>query len=267
MRRLWRMFKGGLLFLVLLGAFFVRILYMDMLILDTLEIDASDHITEEYFINNTEIITHQSILRYQLEEKEEAIKSHPYIQGVEIRRKFPNTLEIKLKERKEYAIIPYNGNYLFVDRELYLLRVSDSYMEGEAPVLREVEVLNATLGDSLVTHNDELVKFTFDAFEALSVSGFYPMVAEFYLIEEELIIETTEHIDIVLGMEVDLPYALVATKQVYEDLIDRNQRNVSIISKYQDYIYVESGTFMEQLQSNQDEEEVLEIEEEPTGVD
>ena len=271
MKKFWRIVKAILLFWVFVGVFVVRILQMDTLMLNTLQIEASEHITEEVFRETTEIITHQNILRYDLTEKEQAIKSHPYIQEVEIKRKYPDTLEIKLKEREEYAIIPYNGNYLFVDRELYLLRVADSYMEGEVPVLREVEVQNITLGDPVTTDNDALVKFTFDAYEALSVSDFASIVAEFYLLENELIIETTEHIDIVLGMNIDLPYTIVATEEVYKDLMSRNQRNVSIISKYEAYIYVESGTFMDRQQSNMNEEEGspdeegMEMKEEPTG--
>ncbi len=272
MKKLWRIFKGLLLFLVFLGIIFVRTLHMDTLLLDTLKIETSDHITEEVFREITQITTHQNILRYNLEVKEQAIEAHPYIQEVTIQRKYPNTLEIKLKEREEYAIIPYNGNYLFVDRELFLLRISESYMAGEAPVLREVQVRNFSLGDAVITENDDLVKFAFDAYEALSVSGFFSDIAEFYLNEDELIVETTEHIDIILGMEIDLPYTLVATEEVYKDLISRNQRNVSIVSKYKEYIYVESGTFMEQRQSNVDEEELpeeteSEIEEEMIGDD
>ncbi len=257
MKKLWRIFKGLLLFLVFLGIIFVRTLHMDTLILDTLEIETSEHITEEVFREITQITTHQNILRYNLEVKELAIEAHPYIQEVAIQRKYPNTLEIKLKEREEYAIIPYNGNYLFVDRELFLLRISESYMAGEAPVLREVQVQNFSLGEAVITDNDDLVKFAFDAYEALSVSGIFPNIAAFYLDEGEFIVETTEHIDIVLGMEIDIPYTIVATEEVYQDLISRNQRNVSIVSKYKEYIYVESGTFMDQRQSNVDEEEML----------
>jgi len=272
MKKFWRIFKGILISVVFVGVLVMRILQMDTLMLNTLQIDTSEHITEDVFKETTEIITHQNILRYNLRQKEQVIKRHPYIQEVKINRKYPNTLEIKLKEREEYAIIPYNGNYLFVDREMFLLRIADSYMEGEAPVLREVEVRSVTLGEPVITDNDALVKFTFDAYEALSVSKFASIIAEMYLIENELIIETTEHIDIVLGMGIDLPYTIVATEEVYEDLIRRNQRNVSIISKFEDYIYVESGTFMDQQQSNMDEDEALpdqesEMEEEPTGDD
>ncbi len=276
MKKLWQIFKGVLLSLVFIGVLLVRVLYMDTLMLDTLEIDVSEHITEEFFIEATEITTYQNILRYQLEEKEKIIRAHPYIQQVEIRRNFPNTLEIKLKERKEYAIIPYNGNYLFVDRDLFLLRISESYLAGEAPVLREIEVQEFSLGDPVITDNDELVRFTFNAYEALSVSELFPIISEFYLIEDELIIETNEHIDIVFGMDINLPYTIVATLEVYEDLLKRNQRNVSIISKYKDYIYVEPGTFMGKRQSNLDNEEAIseeteseatEEQEEPAGDD
>lgn len=257
MKKLWWIFKGALIFLVFLGIIFVRTLHMDTLILNTLEIETSEHITEEVFRERTKITTHQNILRYNLEMKKQEIEAHPYIQEVTIQRKYPNTLEIKLKEREEYAIIPYNGKYLFVDRNLFLLRVSDSYMAGEAPVLREVQVQNFSLGDLVITDNNDLVEFAFDAYEALSVSGIYPNVAELYLDEDELIIETIEHIDIVLGMGIDLPYTIVASDEVYNDLVSRNQRNVSIIAKYKDYIYVEPGTFMDQRQSNVDEEEML----------
>ena len=260
MKKTWRALKGVLLFLVVLGIFTLRMLQGDTFMLSTLEIDESEHITPEVFIDMTEIITHQNILRYDLSKKGKIIDSHPYIQATEVQRKFPNTLEIKLKEREEYAIIPYDGKYLFVDRELFLLKRTDAYLAGDIPVLRDVNVTQLNLGERVVTENDKLVKFTFEAYEALSVSDLFPYITELYLIEDALIIETTEQIDVVLGREIDLPYTVVATQEVFEDLIYRNQRNVSIVSKYKDYIFVESGTLLQQFQSKIDEEQALEQE-------
>lgn len=253
MKKLWRLGKGIFLLLILLGAILVRVIYMDVFMLTTIDIDASEHITEEVFREKTEIITHQNILRYNLEEQAEEIENHSYIKDATIRRKLPDTIEIKLKERTEYAIIPYNGSYLFVDRELFLLKISDSFITGEIPVLRDVSVRSADLGEKILTENDRLVEFSLEAYEALSVSKIFEDITEFYLNEDELIIETTEHIDIVFGTDIDLPYMVIATEEVYEDLLNRNQRNVSIVSKYKDYIYVESGTFLQQRQSKMDE--------------
>lgn len=267
MKKLWRLGKGILLFLILLGAILVRVILMDTFMLTTIDIDASEHITEEVFREKTEIITHQNILRYNLEEQAEEIENHSYIKDATIHRKLPDTIEIKLKERTEYAIIPYNGSYLFVDRELFLLKVSDSFITGDIPVLREVSVRTADLGEKILTENDRLLEFSLEAYEALSVSKIFEDITEFYLIEDELIIETTEHIDIVFGTEIDLPYMVIATEEVYEDLLDRNQRNVSIVSKYKDYIYVESGTFLQERQSKMDEAQTVNNEAEDSDTD
>ena len=269
MKKLGRIIKGIVLFMIIFGVIIVRMLYMDILMLQNLEIEASEHITKKYFKDTTEITLNQNILRYNLNEKEQGIEEHPYVREVIIQRKLPDTLEIKLKEREEYAIIPYNGNYLFMDRELFLLRKSDSYIVGDLPVLREVQVQSADIGNEIITDNNDQLRFSLDAYEALSISDISTDITEYYLVEDQLIVETTEHIDIVLGIDIDLPYTIVATQQVYEDLLNRNQRNVSIISKYKDYIYVEAGTFFEDRRSNEEEEkkhlEESEEEEEPTG--
>lgn len=268
---MWRIFKGILIFLVFLGIILVRTLSMDLLILDTIQIDESEHISEDYFVETTEIITHQNILRYQLEEKEKLIQAHPYVKQVSIQRIFPNTLEIKLKEREEYAIIPYNSTYLFVDRDLVLLRSANFYFQGEAPVLREVEVLELNEGDPLITSNDDLVKFFFDAHEALSVSELSSIIEGYYLREDHLIIETSEFIDIVFAKDIDLPYVVVATAEVFDDLMSRSQRNVSIVSKYNNYIYVKLGTYRNNegsnFEDNDSSRENLETEEELTRDD
>lgn len=255
MRKLGRIIKGILLFISFFGVILLRLLYMDTLMLEKLVLQDSEQITEEFFIEKTEITMNQNIMQYNLFEKERDIEEHPYIQQASIRRKFPDSLEIKLKERQEYAIIPYNGKYLFVDRDLYLLRKSEGYFSGTLPVLRGIQVNRIDLGEQISTDSNELLLFAFDAYEALKISDIYPDITEYYLVEDRLVIETSEHIDIVLGKDTDLAYTVVASQQVYQDLLNRNQRNATIVSKYKDYIHVETGTFHEGQGSNEEDAE------------
>lgn len=257
MKKFGRILKGTLLLIIFLGIVMIRFLYMDVLMLQNLIIESSQYVNEEYFIETTEITMNRNILLYNLTGKEKDILAHPYIQEILIHRKFPDSLEIKVKEREEYAIIPYNGNYLFVDSNLYLLRESDSYISGELPVLKGIEVHGAHLGDQIITDNNQQAFFAFDVYEALSVSEIYDDIVELYLIEDQLIVETTEYIDLVLGTDIDLPYVIAASQQVYRDLLERNQRNVTIVSKYKDYIYVETGTFFQDRRSNGEESKDL----------
>ena len=65
-----------------------------------------------YSINKNEIINN--------------IKSEPYVESVKITRSLPNVLKIEVEERSVKFILDYNGQYIYVDNQGYILEKSSN---------------------------------------------------------------------------------------------------------------------------------------------
>lgn len=54
----------------------------------------------------------------------ESIKSNPYVESVKIKRSLPGTLKIEIEERTVRFQLDYNGEYIYIDNQGYILEKS-----------------------------------------------------------------------------------------------------------------------------------------------
>lgn len=53
------------------------------------------------------------------------LKENPYVEKVIIKRKLPNTLQINIEERKVAYQVKYNNQYIYIDKQGYILEISE----------------------------------------------------------------------------------------------------------------------------------------------
>lgn len=94
----------------------------------------------------------------------QALLEDPYIKTVDIKRSLPGTLQINIVERVEYAAVPYGGQYVLIDREGTVLRVTDQ--EPTLPVLGGMTLIETTPGAALQVEQTYLLT---DTLELLSI--------------------------------------------------------------------------------------------------
>ncbi|MBO5349363.1 MAG: FtsQ-type POTRA domain-containing protein [Clostridia bacterium] len=85
-------------------------------------------------ITNNKILTESKIKNlstlnigqnmYSINKKKaiESIKSEPYVESVKIKRSLPSTLKIEIEERTVKFTLDYNGQYIYVDNQGYILQ-------------------------------------------------------------------------------------------------------------------------------------------------
>ena len=76
-----------------------------------------------------------------------ALLEDPYIRLVSVRKELPETVRIAIEERTEYAAIPYGENYILIDHEGMVLRISDR--EPVLPVLSGLSLVEMKPGTPL----------------------------------------------------------------------------------------------------------------------
>lgn len=76
------------------------------------------------------------------------LKSSPYIEGVKITRRLPNTINITVNERKIRGYVPYLKKFIYIDDNGLVLDVQSSYKQPR-PIVNGLDFNTFTLGEKL----------------------------------------------------------------------------------------------------------------------
>ncbi len=88
-------------------------------------VEGNNAISKEQMISFSGIEKGTNLFAISKENVVSKMKENPYIDSVEIRRCLPNKIKLVVKERKiEYAL-PLANSYIYVNREGYVLRISN----------------------------------------------------------------------------------------------------------------------------------------------
>ena len=101
-------------------------------------------------LNTTNIfaISKKSIIRN--------IKENSYVDSVEIKRKLPTTLLIKIKEREVAYQTKYNDNYIYLDKQGYVLEINED--RDNTTKLVGLESISEEIREGDRLKNEDLIK-------------------------------------------------------------------------------------------------------------
>lgn len=81
---------------------------------------------------------------------EENIKKNPYIEGIDIKRRFPSTLVIKVKEKQIKGLIKFQNSFINVDSKGKMVQVVNKFPNGEIPLIEGIKVEQYAPGLNLI---------------------------------------------------------------------------------------------------------------------
>ena len=84
------------------------------------------------------------------------IKENPYVENVEIKRKLPTTLHITIKEREIFYQAKYNDNYIYLDKQGYILEINEE--KKNTTKLIGLDSTNEALIEGQRLKNEDLLK-------------------------------------------------------------------------------------------------------------
>ena len=95
----------------------------------------------------------------------------PYIKLVSIRKEPRDTVRIIVDEREEYAAIPYGENYILIDNEGMVLRISEK--EPVLPLLEGMNLVEMRPGSALAVEQSYLLTDTLALIEEMDENDIY----------------------------------------------------------------------------------------------
>lgn len=120
-------------------------------------VENAGKISENTYIVLSGVELGQNIFRISKSRIREQIKTESYVEDVEIKREYPGTIILTVKEREAEYMLEYNGMYIYIDKNGYILEKSIDPID--APIIKEIytNLDNIELGQRLV--EDDLSKF------------------------------------------------------------------------------------------------------------
>lgn len=84
------------------------------------------------------------------------IKENAYVEDAQIKRKLPTTVEIYITERVEAYQAKYLDKYLYIDKQGYMLQISDE--KKDIPVIDGLTSISSSIKIGSRLNNDDLIK-------------------------------------------------------------------------------------------------------------
>ena len=111
---------GGICFLVLSPMFNIK----------EIVVEDNEVISEEKIISLSGVTVDENIFRISKSSIRKNVENEPYIESVNVKRVFPNRLEIIVEERVPRFLVEYtDGKYIYIDTNGYVLEFSNEKLE------------------------------------------------------------------------------------------------------------------------------------------
>lgn len=96
----------------------------------------NSQISAETIVSLSQLQIGQNLFRFSKNKVAKEIKVNPYVEGITIKRKFPNKIEILVEERKRNFNVEFLNGYAYINNQGYILEISEQKLE--LPVIQGI---------------------------------------------------------------------------------------------------------------------------------
>lgn len=180
--------------------------------------------------------TGKNLLFCKTDEIKAEIEKDPYIEVVSIVKRYPDTLEVKIENRKELYVVEQDGAYYVLSENGIVLRRSDTYVGGREYIELDLGAIKATklkIGEYIRTEDDEMLALALDSAETARLTDCVKkMTLDKGVEKEDIIFSTYTAVEIVIKKVKDdgakkTEYALKAYDEETHDYRKSNNQIVA----------------------------------------
>lgn len=96
--------------------------------IQNIEVTNNKQLSPETIISLSQLSVGQNIFKFWKNDVENKIKSNAYIESVELKRVFPNKLQINIQEREPKFSVPVLGEYAYINTQGYILEITQNQL-------------------------------------------------------------------------------------------------------------------------------------------
>ena len=160
-----------LLILALIGAGAWYTLHSQLFTIKKIDVRGNSFYTKSQIVELSGIRTGINLFEFESRPARDAILADPYIKYCKFERVLPDTVRITVEERAEYAAVPYGEQYVLLDEDGLVLRISDS--ELALPLLMGMTIIEMTPGLPLQIEQSYLLPGTLELISIMDENDLY----------------------------------------------------------------------------------------------
>lgn len=209
-----------LLLIVFILLSFYYIIKSDFFSLSNISVEGNNFVSYEEVIDISGLIQDRNIFQYNLEEIRNNIEGHPYIEKTDVKMRLPNSLLVTINEREKYAIIPYMGRFIYVDRNLNVLEVIDEYINDDLPLITGAKIAGITVGEKIQVENYGELNYIVRIVEAGKLASIINMISEINIKEDgNISLIIINGIEAIITNDNDPAYTMVSLKEILTQIM------------------------------------------------
>lgn len=134
-------------------------------------VTGNSKISSETIVSLSGLIIDQNIFSFRTSDVIDGIKQNAYIDTVDVKRKFPDQVELSVKERVATYMLTYGNAYVYLNNQGYILEITSE--KGDFPIITGYETPTEQIveGNRLSTTDLEKLNDVLKIMEAISSGG------------------------------------------------------------------------------------------------
>lgn len=180
----------------------------DFFIVKNIQIDGNYNLVKDDIVKKLDNIKGDSLFYINASRLEGIIEDDIRVESAKISRKFPDTIKIKIEERKPIAIVYSNGNYFYVDEGLNLFALYKEIKDTGVPIIN-------------IPKEDEIEEFKI-MLKTLRDTQFYNNISEIYKGDKMYILTLLDGTNVYIDKNVSLKKYNIAYKIYVEESVNKD---------------------------------------------
>lgn len=214
---IFRIIKYGMLgVLIIVGIIYA--MYSPLFYIKEIQVEGNNIVTKNEIISLSQIQIDQNTFELSKDEIRKQIKEDPYIESVNITRKLPSTIILKVQERKPAYLLEYAASYIYLDKQGYLLEINTQKLE--LPILQgaATETSEFVVGNRLCREDLERLSMVLKVVEVAKANELSDLITRIDISDKnnlKLLFETKDKIAY-LGDSTNLNTKILSIKVILE---------------------------------------------------
>ncbi len=155
MKKIKRIIKWTALLLIIIGGI-IFALVSPLFNIKEIQVVNNNLITTETIVSLSQLQENQNIFKFNKNKVEKEIKTNPYIESVNIKRKIPNKVEISIEERKRNFNVEFLNGYAYINNQGYILEISEQKLD--LPVIQGISTEQEQIMEGNRLNTEDLEK-------------------------------------------------------------------------------------------------------------
>lgn len=198
-------------------------------------IEGNEYVDDNYIKTVLEFKNTKNIFRYNIRNMEKSLLSNKYIESVNIKRLFPDTIKVSIIEKEIYAVLHNNNEYCYIDdKGNFIDKIDIEDKENDILVVDIDYDLNNL--QEIKFKNDEEKKRLLYLLECIKEESIYKKIENIDMLQLNSIkMYTKDDIKILLNNDESLKYNISKLSIILSDLQNKKKQGGEIdltIEKY-----------------------------------